>query len=683
ARDEVRPHRAVQPRRRPAQGDRGADRGAAPRRPLPDAPRRHRLGQDDDDGQRHRAAGQAGARALAQQDARGAALRGAQELLPAERGRVLHLVLRLLPARGVRAEHRHVHREGRVDQRGHRPPPAARHVEPHGALGRDHRLDGLGDLRARRPRVVQVEHGDARGGAEDPARRHPALARAHPVQPQRRRLRARHVPGARRHGGDLPGVRGAGGARRAVGRRDRAHLQDQRRHRGDDHHPRAVGDLPGQALHHRAAVARARRGVDPAGAGRAARGAAARGEAARGAAAREPDELRRRDDARDRHVRRDRELLAPALGAQRGRATRLPLRLLPRGLPRRHRRVARHAAADPRHVQRRPRAQAHARRLRLPAAERARQPAAHLRRVPRAHAAGDLRVRDAGGAGAGAVRGRGGRAGDPAHGARGPRDRGAPGARPGGRPARRDPQAREGRRARAGHHAHEAHERGPHRLPAAGGRARAVHALRHRRDRAGRDRARAAARRLRRADRHQPAARGARHARGVARRDPRRRPGGVPPLRPLADPDRRARRAPRARPRDLLRRPRHRVDAAVHGGDGAPPDHPDRVQRGARDRPAQRREERGPGALHHPRGRRPRGEGGRAQGPPRRRADAGLRRRRGRPREARRAAREGDEGGGGVARLRGRRADPRPAVRAAREGRRAGQARRRRGRGPL
>ena len=72
--------------------------------------------------QRHRELRQADARPVAQQDAGRAALRRASsQFFPAQRGRVLHLVLRLLPARSVRPVDRHVHREGRVDQRGHRP----------------------------------------------------------------------------------------------------------------------------------------------------------------------------------------------------------------------------------------------------------------------------------------------------------------------------------------------------------------------------------------------------------------------------------------------------------------------------------------------------------------------------------------------------------------------------------
>ena len=91
-----------------------------------------------------------------------------------------------------------------------------------------------------------------------------------------------------------------------------------------------------------------------------------------------------------------RELLADPRRPQPGAAPVLPDRLLPDGLRLLHRRVAPDGAADRRHVRGRPVAQAHARRLRLPAAERARQPAADLRRVPLDHAADGLRLGHAG-----------------------------------------------------------------------------------------------------------------------------------------------------------------------------------------------------------------------------------------------------------------------------------------------
>ena len=56
-----------------------------------------------------------------------------------------------------------------------------------------------------------------------------------------------------------------------------------------------------------------------------------------------------------------------------------------------------------------------------------------------------------------------------------------------------------------------------------------------------------------------------------AGRHPRRRQGGLPAQRDLADPDHRPRRAQHRRPRHPLRRPGHRLDAARDGGDRPPP----------------------------------------------------------------------------------------------------------------
>ena len=74
--------------------------------------------------------------------------------------------------------------------------------------------------------------------------------------------------------------------------------------------------------------------------------------------------------------------------------------------------------------------------------------------------------------------------------------------------------------------------------------------------------ARAAAGRVRRAGRHQPAARGPRPARGVAGGDPRRRQGGLPALGHLADPDHRPRRPQRVRPGAHVRRHGSRLDGS-------------------------------------------------------------------------------------------------------------------------
>ena len=84
------------------------------------------------------------------------------------------------------------------------------------------------------------------------------------------------------------------------------------------------------------------------------------------------------------------------------------------------------------------------------------------------------------------------------------------------RPAARDPAACRAGRARPGHHADQEDGRGPDRLPAGERRARPVPAQRGGHAAPGGAAARAAARRVRRAGRHQPAARGAGPARGVA-----------------------------------------------------------------------------------------------------------------------------------------------------------------------
>ncbi len=104
----------------------------------------------------------------------------------------------------------------------------------------------------------------------------------------------------------------------------------------------------------------------------------------------------------------------------------------------------------------------------------------------------------------------------------------------GGRPDGGDPPPRREERARARHHAHEEDVRGPHRLLRGDGDPRAVPALGDRHDPAHRDPPRPPPGGVRRPRRHQPPARGARPARGLARRDPRRGQGGVPAVGDLA-----------------------------------------------------------------------------------------------------------------------------------------------------
>ena len=90
------------------------------------------------------------ARAGAEPHAGGAALLRVQGVLPGERRRVLRLVLRLLPARGVHPAHRHLHRQGRRHQRGDRQAAPRGHARAVRAPGRAHRRLRVLHLRPRR-----------------------------------------------------------------------------------------------------------------------------------------------------------------------------------------------------------------------------------------------------------------------------------------------------------------------------------------------------------------------------------------------------------------------------------------------------------------------------------------------------------------------------------------------------
>ena len=133
---------------------------------------------------------------------------------------------------------------------------------------------------------------------------------------------------------------------------------------------------------------------------------------------------------------------------------------------------------------------------------------------------------------------------------------------------------------RAGDDADEEDGGGPDLLSGGRGHPGAVHAPRHRHGGAHGDHPRPAARRIRCARGHQPAARGARHPRGFAGGDSGRGQGRVPAIRALADPDDRPRGAQCGRPRHHVRGQRDPQHGGGHPRDGAPPHHPDAVQRG-------------------------------------------------------------------------------------------------------
>ena len=177
--------RRVPPDRRPAEGDRRAHREHQARRPVPDHARRHRHGQDGDHGLDDRAAPAAGARHRAQQDPGRAALQRVPRVLPAERGRVLRLVLRLLPAGGVRPAGRPLHREGLVAERRHRAAAAERDLVALHAPRRDRRRLGLVHLRPRLAGGVARARPDPRRGRGARPRPRPAQADRQPVLAER------------------------------------------------------------------------------------------------------------------------------------------------------------------------------------------------------------------------------------------------------------------------------------------------------------------------------------------------------------------------------------------------------------------------------------------------------------------------------------------------------------------
>ena len=218
----------------------------------------------------------ADARALAQQDARRAALPGVPRVLPRERGRVLRLVLRLLPARGLHPAVGHLHREGDVAQRGDRQAAALGLQGALRAARRHRRRLRVLHLRPRRARRVLRHAGLPRGrrpvghaAAARPARRDA-------VRADEPRPRARHVPRARRRARDPSGLRGRGRPGRILRRRDREDHPDRSAARHADRARRAARALPADVLRHAAGDARPRRRDDQ-GRARGAAGGAQRG----------------------------------------------------------------------------------------------------------------------------------------------------------------------------------------------------------------------------------------------------------------------------------------------------------------------------------------------------------------------------------------------------------------------
>ena len=215
-------------RGRSAAGHRASRRagggGGAPQR----APRHHRERQDLHPRQPDQPAPAARPGDLAQQDPGRPALQRVQVVLPRVRRRILRVLLRLLPARGLHPAVGHLYREGRAHQRRDRPDAALRHHLALRAAGRGDR--GVGVLHLRHRRAGDLP-GHARVGGDgadgEPGRAGTGPGR-HPVRAERLRLPAGDVPGARRRGGGVPRRRRDRGAPDRALRRQRGSHRDRR-----------------------------------------------------------------------------------------------------------------------------------------------------------------------------------------------------------------------------------------------------------------------------------------------------------------------------------------------------------------------------------------------------------------------------------------------------------------------
>ena len=189
-----------------------------------------------------------------------------------------------------------------------------------------------------------------------------------------------------------------------------------------------------------------------------------------------------------------------------------------------------------------------------------------------------LRQRNAGSVGDGTYWRQLRRTGDPPDRAGGPRDRDPPRRRAGGRFAGRMPHRRAAGRARAGDDADQAHGGRPDRLHDGDRHTLPLPPFRCGHAGADRDHPRPAEGRLRRADRHQPAARGPRHSRMRAGGDPGCGQGRLPAFHHLPHPDHRSGGAQRRRARGALCRCDDRQPEARAGGNRAPPRPADRLE---------------------------------------------------------------------------------------------------------
>ncbi len=343
---------------------------------------RHRLGQNLHHGQGDRGDAAPGADSRAEQDAGRAALRRVQVVLPRQRGGIFRLLLRLLPAGGLRPAHRHLYREGILHQRADRPHAPLGDARAARTRRRRHRRLGLVHLRHRLGGNLLGDDLHPQAGRQDrpaPAARRPGGAA---IQAHAGRLLPRLVPRARRRGRNLPGaLRGPRLARVAVRRRDRDRFDEIRpAHRAKDRRTRIRQDLRQLALRHAAPDADPGHLRHQERAQRPSRPAQRRRPPVGSAAPRTAHGVRPGNDGSHRLLRRHRELFALSHRPQAGRAAADFVRIRAGQRAGLCRREPRHHPAARRHVPRRLPPQGDARRIRLPPALLHGQPPAYASR---------------------------------------------------------------------------------------------------------------------------------------------------------------------------------------------------------------------------------------------------------------------------------------------------------------
>ena len=287
-----------------------AGRGGGGRGEVHDPARRHRNRQDVHDGRHDREARPAGPGDRPQQDARRAALQRVPRVLPGGVGRVLRLLLRLLPARGVRAGAGPLHREGRDGQRRDRPASPRGDGQPVRPPRRDHRRLRLLHLRHRLAGAVPQADDPVQDRRVDRARDAVPAADRDAVPAQRHDPHPRQLPGDGGGARDLPRLRGVGLPDQPVRRRGRGDHPLRPADRRGARRGRPRLGLAGDPLRDRGGDDRAGGRGDPLRARGALQGVRGRGQGPRGAPAAPAHPVRPRDDEGARLLQRDRELLA-------------------------------------------------------------------------------------------------------------------------------------------------------------------------------------------------------------------------------------------------------------------------------------------------------------------------------------------------------------------------------------